>query len=66
MMIQTITSQIRLMFMVSYYPMIRVKINKGDRIPLHALKNTTEAMIILQTLMGHLSCLLYHQDTPSW
>ena len=51
-MIQTKTSQLQLMFMVSYYPMILVKVNKGDKIPLHALKNITEVMIILQTLMG--------------
>ena len=44
--------------------MISVKINKGDKIPLHVLKNTTETMIILQTLMGHLSCPLYHKATP--
>ena len=29
------------MFMVSYYPMILVKINEGDKISLHVLKNTT-------------------------
>ena len=37
---------------------------KGDKILLHALKNTTKVMIILQTLMGHLSCPLYHKATP--
>ena len=42
MKIQTRTSQLQLMFMVSYYSMIRVKINKEDKIPLHILKNTTE------------------------
>ena len=49
---------------LSYYSMILVKINKGDKISLHVLKNTTEAMIILQTLMGHLSCPLYNKAIP--
>ena len=52
------------MFMVSYYPMLWVKTNKGDKIPLHVLKNTTEAMTIYQTPMGHLYFPLYHQATP--
>ena len=30
-MIETRTSQLRLMFMVSYYPMLRVKTNRGDK-----------------------------------
>ena len=34
--------------------------------PAPLFKNTTEAMIILQTLMGHLSCPLYHKATPLW
>ena len=29
------------MFMVSYYPMILVKINKGDKIKLHFLRNAS-------------------------
>ena len=35
-----------LMFMVSCYPMLRVNTNRGDKIPLHDPKNTTEAMTI--------------------
>ena len=65
-MIQTKTSQLRLMFMVSCYLMHRVNTNRGDKIPLHDPKNTTEAMTIWQTLMGHLSCPLYNQATPLW
>ena len=46
MMIQTRTSQLRLIFMVSCYPMLRVNTNRGDKILLHGPKNTTEAMTI--------------------
>ena len=46
MMIQTRASQLQLMLIVSYYPMILVKINKVDEIPLHVPKNTIEAMRI--------------------
>ena len=34
--------------------------------PAPLFKNTIEAMIILQTLMGHFSCPLYHRATPLW
>ena len=44
MMVQTITSQLRLMFMVSCYPMLWVNTNRGDKIPFHDPKHTTEAM----------------------
>ena len=42
------------------------KINKGEKIPLHILKNTKEVMIILQTLMVNFSCPHFHKDTPLW
>ena len=35
MMIQTRTFQLRLMFMVSCYPMLRVNTKRGDKIPFH-------------------------------
>ena len=54
------------MLMVSYYPMILFKINIGDKIWLHVLKNTTKVMIILETLMGHWSYPLYHKASLSW
>ena len=66
MMMYTIMFQLQLMLIVSYYKMILVKINKGDKFPLHVLKNTTEVMIILQNLMGHMPCPLYHKATPLW
>ena len=43
------------------YPMLWVNTNRGDKIPFHGPKHTKDAMITLQTRMGHWFCLLYPQ-----